>query len=302
MTTAIPPALVGVLPRLRCPVCAGTLRLTADQVRCEHGHAYDLARQGYLNLVTGRRHVTGDTAAMVLAREAFLAGTHYAPVADALADAVARTTATVGGLVADLAGGTGYYLARVLQELPGWDGACLDVSVPALKRAARAHPRAAAIGADLLGPLPLRDAAADVVLSTFGPRPAAEVERVLSRRGVFVVVAPTADHLRELVGPLGLVSVDEAKDERLAARLAGFERTAVEEVAYELRLAHADLEALVGMGPSAFHVPAEERRRRVAALPDPAAVTVSVRVATYRPRGAGTSGATVLRPPADGEE
>ena len=77
---------------------------------------------------------------------------------------------------------------------------------------------------------------------------------MLSRTGTFVVVAPTADHLRELVGPLGLVGVDDQKDERLATKLAGFERTAVEEVAYELRLDHAAVEALVGMGPSAFHL------------------------------------------------
>ena len=83
------------------------------------------------------------------------------------------------GLVVDLAGGTGHYLAGVLDALPHRNGACLDLSVPALRRAARAHPRAAALGADVWRPLPLADRSAALALGIFGPRNAAETGRIL---------------------------------------------------------------------------------------------------------------------------
>ena len=65
-----------------------------------------------------------------------------------------------GALVLDAGTGTGCYLAGVLDALPAATGLGLDVSKPALRRAARAHPRAGAVLADLWRPLPVADAAA----------------------------------------------------------------------------------------------------------------------------------------------
>jgi SAM-dependent methyltransferase len=96
------------------------------------------------------------------------------------------------GLVADLAGGTGYYLAGILDALPHRHGACIDLSVPALRRAARAHPRAAALGADVWQPLPLADRSAALVVSIFGPRNAAETGRILIPGGTLIIATPGA--------------------------------------------------------------------------------------------------------------
>ena len=101
----------------------------------------------------------------------------------------------------DLAGGTGYYLARVLDALDGRLGACVDLSAPALRRAARAHPRAAAFGADAWQPLPFADGAAALVLSVFGPRNPAEIRRVLAPGGTLIVAAPGPDHLWNCASP-----------------------------------------------------------------------------------------------------
>src|ERR1700761_2110915 len=142
-------ALEAVAAYVRCPVCASPVEVGDDQVSCGRGHRFNLARQGYVSLTSGKGGPgTGDSAAMVMAREAFLGGGHYQPVADALSALAARSDQGGAGLVLDLAGGTGYYLARVLDALGGRLGACVDLSAPALRPAARAHPRAAALGAD----------------------------------------------------------------------------------------------------------------------------------------------------------
>src|SRR5688572_20694208 len=121
------------------------------------------------------------------------------------------------GCILDLGAGTGWYLARVLERLPGRQGLALDLSKHALRRAARAHPRIGAVACDAWAPLPLRDGVAALVLSVFAPRDGAEIARVLRPGGALVVVTPTDRHLEPLVSKLGLLTVDERKEERIDA-------------------------------------------------------------------------------------
>ena len=278
-------ALESALAALRCPLCATPLTPADGALRCGRAHAFDLSRQGYVNLdVGGDRTGTADTPSMVAARERFLARGHYATIADALSSfAVRYEPAGRPGLVLDLAGGTGYYLSAVLDRVPARTGVCMDVSKPALRRAARAHPRAAAVGCDVWRALPVADQSAAIVMSAFGPRNTGETIRVLAPDGVFILVTPTSAHLREVIEDLGMLAVDPDKPRRLAAGMAGMSLAADETLTYHVALTHADLGDLVAMGPSAHHVDPGQFADRVAGLPDPLPVTVSVRVAAYQP-------------------
>ena len=195
-------ALAAAAAYLRCPVCAGPLHLGGSQLACRRNHGFDIARHGYVNLTAGRTGPgTGDSCAMVAARDRFLSRGHYQPLAAAVQSLAARHDPGLPGLVVDLAGGTGHYLAGVLDALTHRHGACVDLSVPALRRAARAPPRAAALGADVWRPLPLADRSAALVLSIFGPRNAAETGRILAPEGTLLIAAPETGHLRELQPP-----------------------------------------------------------------------------------------------------
>ena len=186
------------------------------------------------------------------------------------------------GCVLDLGAGTGHYLAAVLGALPGHAGVAADISGYALRRAARAHPRAGAIRCDAWRPLPLRTGAADVVLNVFAPRNGAELHRVLRPGGVVLVVAPTGRHLRELATAVGAVSVDPRKADRVEAALGPyFTRAGSEEYETTLRLGHAEAVTAVAMGPAAWHVEPERLAARVAALEEPVEVTVSVTLTLY---------------------
>ena len=54
---------------LACPVCAGALDVAERPVRCRSAHSFDVARQGYVNLLGSTPPANADTAAMVAARE-----------------------------------------------------------------------------------------------------------------------------------------------------------------------------------------------------------------------------------------
>lgn len=78
---------------LTCPVCHLVLRLEGNTYRCEHGHAFDRAREGYVHLLPvghGRSGITGDTKEMARARQRFLDAGHYVPLSRHLAAEVAR--------------------------------------------------------------------------------------------------------------------------------------------------------------------------------------------------------------------
>ncbi|NNH69804.1 methyltransferase domain-containing protein [Nocardia uniformis] len=305
---------------LACPECGQDLTGRDRTLRCSRGHSFDLAKQGYVSLLTGAStKMTGDTPAMLDARAAFQSAGHFAPIAAALASAAASgstlttTSATrlastllpsaradlapgapaghnlashrTGPAVLEIGAGTGYYLAAVLDAVPEGRGIALDVAKPAARRAARAHVRAGSVLADAWTGLPIRDGVLDTVFSVFAPRNADEVARVLAPDGRFIIVTPTERHLGELIEPLDMVRVDATKARRLADSLADrFELVERELVEFSMSLSHNDIANVVGMGPSAFHADAQ-LTPRIAALPPTVVVTASVTVAIYRPRG-----------------
>ena len=178
------PVLADVSGLLQCPVCSSGLALGDGAVRCGAGHSFDVARQGYVNLVPGN----GDSAEMVEAREAFLGAGHFRPLTGALVAEAMNVEAA--GAVVDVGAGTGHHLAYVLATPPERPGVALDTSTAALRRAARIHPRAAAVGADAWKPLPLRDGIAAIVLSVFAPRNPDELARILAPGGALLAVTP----------------------------------------------------------------------------------------------------------------
>jgi 23S rRNA (guanine745-N1)-methyltransferase len=273
------------LDLLACPHCAGALSRSGGSVTCANGHAFDVARSGYLSLLPGDAKTgSADTAEMVAAREAFLGAGHFEPLAEALAEEAVRALGDRAerpglppGCMIDLGAGTGWYLARALDRLPGRIGLALDLSKHALRRAVRAHPRIAAVACDAWRPLPVRDSVADLVLSVFAPRNGPEIARVLRPGGALLVTTPTERHLVELIERLGLLTVDERKRERLATALdAHFELERRRDREWPLELTPGDVANAVAMGPSARH--ATRAETGTAATP----VTASVTISTYR--------------------
>ncbi len=270
--------LTALIPHLRCPVCGAGLGAAGGSLRCPRGHSFDEARQGYVHLAAGPVTHPGDSAEMVEARARFLSAGHFG----FLASALAGTAAPAGRLVVDVGAGTGYHLAAVLDAGPDALGLAVDVSKPALRRAARAHPRAGAVLADVWKGLPLADGCVDTLLNVFAPRNGPEFARVLAPGGALLVATPAAEHLTELVEALGLLRVDPAKQERVAASLTPhFVEQSSDIYRHPVHLSREEVTTLVGMGPSAWHTAPGALAAAVARLPEPVEVTAAVWVSRY---------------------
>lgn len=273
--TATPEAIAA----LRCPVCHGPLVLDGRVLGCPNGHRFDLARQGYATLAAGAIRHPGDTPTMLDARTVVQDAGMQAAITRGLVEAVPADAR----LVVDLGAGTGHHLAAVVDGAPDRHGIAIDSAKAAGKRAARAHDRVFAVVADVTAELPLGEGVADVVTCVFAPRNGAEIARVLRSGGRLVVITPTPDHLAELVEPLGLLTVDVDKAERLEAGLPDLRLLGRESVRDTVTVDHPLARAIVGMGPNAFHLSPDDIADRVAGLPDPLAVTIAVEVTTFTP-------------------
>lgn len=274
--------LVDVADLLTCPQCdlaeESPLTLQGRTLRCPHDHAFDLARQGSVNLLTHSAPANADTAEMVAARDRFLTSGAYAPIRDELARRIGSATTLL-----EAGAGTGYYLAGCLDAAGGAGprrGLALDISPAAARRAARAHPRIGAAVADTWAGLPVRSGGVDVLLAVFAPRNPAEFARVLAPGGRALVVVPLPEHLAGLRADLGLLDIEEGKESRLLTRFEGhLDPVDHTDVRFDILLTAAAVRDLVGMGPNAFHPHAEP----TPGTPDEAlrgstAVTVAVRV------------------------
>jgi 23S rRNA (guanine745-N1)-methyltransferase len=285
---------LAVIAALRCPVCAGSLHLAdpADRaLRCDAGHAFDVARQGHVDLrgPKGAR-TSGDDVAMVERRQRVLAGGLQDPLFERL-DAVAGRVLRAGppGIVVDVGAGPGHHLARLLDAHPARVGLAVDISKAAAQRAALAHGRAGSIVADIWEGLPVRDRAAALVVDVFAPRHPDEFHRLLGPGGALLVVTPLPHHLATLVDTLGLPEVDPDKDDRLARGIgARFDLVEHSELSWVRTVGRATAIDLAAMGPAGHHLDADALDRRATALPASVEVEAAVAVRLYRPRPAPT--------------
>jgi 23S rRNA (guanine745-N1)-methyltransferase len=244
---------------LRCPICRRDLTFAAGALICRNRHSFDLARDGYVNLLrNGRRAAAGgDTAAQLGHRASFLARGHFDAVAATIAQQVRAAAPPPDGRwgVLDAGCGTGHHLAGIVPLLGAPTlGLGLDLAKDAVRRASRAWPALAFAVADIWAEWPVRDAAADLVISAFAPKNFAEMSRVLRPGGWMALVYPGPDHLAELDRRFGLMRRHANKDRDYAdaaARLIG-----PPSVVRIIRRAVLDATAVrdaVLMGPNARH-------------------------------------------------
>lgn len=256
---------------LACPNCRSGLALDGGALRCPHGHSYDVARQGYVNLLGGPEPGNADTTEMLAARARVHAAGVFAAVAEAVAGELTGRRCQL-----EVGAGTAHYLARALGEDERSVGIALDVSKSAARVAVRADRRIAAVVADVWRPLPVRDHCLDAVLCVFAPRNLPEFARLLRTDGRLVVVTPSPGHLAGLRDRHGLLGVPEHKADRLAVDATEFfELLRSRAIRQQVEVSAATAVDLIAMGPNAFH--------RVPRDVSGGQVTIDVVAQTFRP-------------------
>jgi 23S rRNA (guanine745-N1)-methyltransferase len=274
---------------LRCPVCRLDLAGANGFLACRNRHSFDLAREGYVNLLDGRRRslmAQGDSAEQFDHRTAILEAGHFDPVALAIAAHVARAgppSHAANWRALDAGCGAGHHLAAVAAALrTPVIGLGFDIARIAAQRAARRWQELAFAVADVWADWPVRDAAADLVLSMFAPKNFAEMARVLRPGGWLALAYPGPDHLAELVDRFGLLQQQAGKAARyVAAAERRIGPATTSRLVRRISLDRAAVRHAVLMGPNARHIAASALDLDAAAMD----VTIDIAILFARKPG-----------------
>ena len=264
--------------KLICPICGKELIREDRCYRCEENHSFDIARQGYVNLLTvQQKHslVPGDTREQVLSRRAFLEQGFYAPIAQALLEAAKRCG--VSGEILDVGCGEGYYCSRLADSL-GLPLTGLDISKEAVRCAAARYKGPTWI-CDTAAHIPVADSSAGLITSLFALTLPEEFHRVLRPDGYFFQVLAAEDHL------LGLKSIiyDELhhKEKDSEPELPGFQRLQSVPIRFSFHLEGEQIGNLFSMTPHVFRIgkAGAQRLKDTRVLEDTASCILNI----YRP-------------------
>ena len=253
---------------LRCPLDSLPLELQDSSLRCPNSHSFDIARQGYVNLLGAqdkRSRDPGDSKAMIAARHSFLEAAYFEPIAERICALVAPHLVEAK-LIVDAGCGEGYYLQKLSEALsgsgepkPGLVG--LDISKWALQVAARRFPATWLVASNRN--IPLAAASADLVMDVFGFPDFAAFERLLNPTGMLLRVQAGAKHLlelREVIYPV-IKTVATAN-----AEPTGFTRVAHSALQYQIpRLQRTAISQLLQMTPH-LHRASSQGKLRAAQL------------------------------------
>jgi len=260
---------------LICPVCGKALQKTDRSFLCENRHSFDMARQGYVNLLpVQQKHsiAPGDTREQVLSRRTFLEAGHYAPIADALITAAKKYG--ISGKILDVGCGEGYYCTRLADSL-GLELTGLDISKEAVRCAAAKYKGPSWLCATAAH-IPVADGSADLLTSLFAITLPEEYHRVLKENGLFFQVLAAQDHL------MGLKSIiyDEIllKEKDSVPNLPGFELLESIPVRFSFAVEGEQVQNLFSMTPHVFRIGKNgaERLRQTQSLTDTASCVLNV--------------------------
>lgn len=194
----------------KCPHCDLPFELVLSSLVCPNNHCFDISKDGYVNLVpVNEKHSLhpGDGKEMVLARNELLHTGIYDFLIQWIVDYLVAKNLHVGTFL-EVGCGTAYYLDGIARGIGSEVNYGTDVSKEAIKFCAKAQKGNFFSINNSFG-LHLQDNFFDLVLSVFSPFAHAEIERVLSKSGIFVLVRPEKDHLKELYEIIGLTSKDK---------------------------------------------------------------------------------------------
>ncbi len=258
---------------LICPICQLPLFCEGRSLRCGRNHSFDVARQGYVNLLPVQQKRSlhpGDTREQVLSRREFLESGAYGPVVEAVKAAAEGHS----GPILDVGCGEGWYAVQVADHL-GAELTGLDISKEAVRCAAAKYKGRRWI-CGTAAHLPIPDDSVGVLMSMFALTMPLEFSRVLKKDGIFIQVLAAQDHLMGLKSIIYPEILLKEKDS--VPTLEGFSLVSSTPVRFEFTVEGPQIANLLSMTPHFWRISAEgaKRLKETETLTDTASCVVNV--------------------------
>lgn len=257
---------------IMCPHCSAELEQENKTYRCEKNHCFDLAKEGYLNLLPVNKKKSkapGDNDLMIAARRDFLEQGFYDPLIDGIHDTIQQELgfAKKSFTALDSGCGEGYYAQHALKNA-NIESSILgtDISKYAVKTAAKKYKDNFFFVSSAYH-LPIAEKSMDLVLSVFAPNDSKEFHRVLKTKGYLIVASPAENHMKQLAK---LIYNDfRPHEHKITADLADkFELHLAKRISFDIHIQDATtLSALHKMTPYYYNT-SKEGQEKIATCND----------------------------------
>lgn len=243
--------------KLTCPVCGSPLTLQGPSLKCANGHSFDLAKEGYVNLLRTNKSGDriGDDKFSARCRRDFLSKGYYSILAHRLSQLLKHSS----GCLLDICCGEGYYTSYVADNI-GLDAYGFDISREMVRLAAKRG--AGKFFVANMAAIPVEDASFDCAMHLFAPFHEPEFARVLKPGGILLSVTPGARHLfglKEAVYDTPYLN-DEAPPQTTQLQLLSTEKL----TGKILLRTPEDIDAVFRMTPYYFHTSQKDRDKLLA--------------------------------------
>jgi len=239
---------------LICPVCREMLAFKDKVARCVNNHCFDIAKEGYVNLLRSSKNgdFIGDDKLSARGRRDFLNKDYYSLLRDALVEMFSDKS----GNLLDICCGEGYYTSAIAdnENLHVYG---FDISREMVRLASK-RGRARFFVANMAA-IPVSDESFDYAIHLFAPFNEQEFTRILKPGGRLYTVLPGKDHLFGL--KCAIYDTPYYNDEKLPVtkrlKLLGMRK-----VKGTITLASAeDIDAVFRMTPYYFHTSEKDKAK-----------------------------------------
>lgn len=239
---------------LVCPVCGKVLEFNNRIARCENGHCFDLAKEGYVNLLRSSKScdLIGDDKASARSRRDFLNKGYYSVLKTALYQYFEGRH----GVVLDICCGEGYYTSA-LGENPNLDVYGFDISREMVRLAAKRG--GAYFFVANMASIPVADGSIDYATHLFAPFQETSFVRILKPGGRLITVIPGRKHLFGL--KQAIYAAPYENDEQLP-QTTQLKLLGVTKVTETITLtSQEDIQAVFRMTPYYFHTSPQDKEK-----------------------------------------
>lgn len=248
--------------KLICPICGKPLLLSDKSLTCAKRHSFDIAKQGYVNLLPVQNKKSlhpGDTKEMLTARRNFLNSGIYKPICNSVTSKTAELLKdTPNPQIVDIGCGEGYYTTAIKGSVS--DAGCMgiDISKDAVRMAC-SRDKDIVWAVATAGCLPVEDNSTNLITAMFSLISKDEYTRILKKGGYIIEVIAGNNHLIELKH----IIYDEVykQDKKPAYISDDFKEISREEQEFTFTLDNAQLKNLLMMTPHLWRIKKENREK-----------------------------------------
>jgi 23S rRNA (guanine745-N1)-methyltransferase len=240
---------------LQCTICHSEMTvMDSKSLVCENGHSFDLAKQGYVNMLqkqvsTMYDHALFDARKRIIHDYKFYDKVHQ-KISKIIDEALQE-----GGLVFDAGSGEGTHLYAIFNQLDQdyIHGLGLDISKDGIVMAAKNYSDQNWLVGDLTQ-TPFKEHSLDIILSFLSPANYSEFKRIMKPNGLLIKIIPGSHYLKEIRKHLSDEDKEYENTDTVNLMKNKVDVISEERVTYEREVDEKILRDILTMTPLTWHI------------------------------------------------